>query len=554
MSSDTITPTPTPTLTPAPGRAPEVGTRPGARVAGEGREIGPYRLGPLLGRGGMSEVYEAVDGRTGAPVALKLVQAGDAALTTRLVQEGRVLARLSHPGLVALLDAGAVDERGYLVMELVRGGTLAAMATGPLPPARVAALGAQVADALAYVHAQGVVHRDLKPSNILVGEDGRARIGDFGVSRLLDASTITVAGTTLGTVAYMAPEQLEGQRVGAPADVWSLGLVLLECLQGHRVYRGPPAEVVARRLAAPVPLPADLPVPWRLLLEGMVDHRASHRLTAHQVEALLTSGPFDEPWAGTGAAGAGAGREADPDSAVVVPVPAGHGDDTWSPAHDLTALAPNAATALLAPDATRPRQVPATGHRRRLWIAAGLCAAAVAAGALGAGGVVAVHDLRGGHPPGQAGRLRGAATTTVPPTTTTLPTTTTVPAGQSALDALTTDLAGAESAGGIDPALAGQVSADAQRAVADAQSGDSAGASGMLRQATSLVTRGARDATVDLGTASTIEDDLSTLDSALGLDTSAAVPPPTPSPTTPSPFTTGSGRGSSNGNGNGHGG
>jgi hypothetical protein len=457
------------------------------------RAVGPYRVGPLLGRGGMSEVYEARD-EQGRAVALKLVRPGEGDYGARLVQEARVLAGLSHPGLVRLLDAGTVGDRGFLVMELVRGPTLAELAADTrMPPVEVAELGAQVADALAYVHARGVVHRDLKPSNILVGEDRRARIADFGVSRLLDASTITVAGTTLGTVAYMAPEQLEGRRVGPPADVWSLGLVLLECLLGQRVYAGSPAEVVARRLAGPVPLPADLPVPWRLVLEGMLDHRADSRLDAQQVAALLAAAPFGEPWA-PGAAGSTVG-------------------------HDLTALAPEAtATAILAPDAAR-HAVARRRPRPAVGPALVVAVAAIVAALLGAGAVVLARDL---HATGAGNR--GAATTTAP-------TTTTVPLGQGALASLAGDLASAQANGAIDPALASHVDGEAQQAAADARAGNAAGAAPLLQQASAALARGARDGAVDPDTATNLQHDLTALAGALGVAATSGAPP-APTPTT----------------------
>ena len=170
---------------------------------------------------------------------------------------------------------------------------------GPLGAERTAQIGAALADGLAYAHGQGIVHRDVKPSNILMGSDGNARLGDFGIARLLDGSTLTVTGTTLGTAAYMAPEQIEDHQVGAAADVWSLGMVLLECLTGHRVYEGSPAEIVGRRRSGPVPVEPGLPVPWKLLLGGMLERRPDQRLDSAQVATLLATSPFREPWEGS---------------------------------------------------------------------------------------------------------------------------------------------------------------------------------------------------------------------------------------------------------------
>ncbi len=258
---------------------------------------GRYRLEELLGRGGMSDVHRATDLQTGAGVAVKLVRSGDPELARRLAQEVQVLERFEHPGLVRLLDTGFAGDLAYLVMELVDGQPLdQRLRTGPLGTAATARLGATIADALAYVHARGIVHRDIKPANVLLSADGRPMLADFGIARLVDASSLTLAGTTLGTTAYMAPEQLADHRVGPAADVWSLGIVLLECLTGRRVYEGPAPEVVARRLAGPVPLPDNLPVPWKILLRGMLEHRPADRLRADDVAGMLPTAPLQVAW------------------------------------------------------------------------------------------------------------------------------------------------------------------------------------------------------------------------------------------------------------------
>jgi len=394
------------------------------------------------------------------------------------------------------------------VMELVHGPTLAAfLRQGAMDPAWVATVGSQLAEALAYVHAQGVVHRDLKPSNVLLGVDGRVRIGDFGVSRLLDSSTITVKGTTLGTVSYMAPEQLRGQRVGPAADIWSLGIVLLECLQGRRVYGGPPAEVVARRLAGPALLPDHLPAPWRLLLAGMLDEHPERRLIAPHVAGLLAVAPFAEPW---------------PDAEPVVPTAPAPGP--FRPdAPDLTAFAPGAPAPASPPLRTRRgrRALLAGAFLLALTMAAGLAATRVlgneptARTGAGAGGHHAVTSAR-------------PTTTTTTTATTTTTTTTTVPTGQAALDTLDSDVADAQAAGSIDPALGRQVSIDAERAVADDEAGDTGGASDLLGQASALLSQGVADGSVDPATGSTLQSDLSDLAGALRLGPGTTTTAPSP--------------------------
>src|ERR1035437_4711404 len=215
---------------------------------------GRYHLVRLLGRGGMSDVYQAIDDRSGNTVAVKIVRSGDPEFVRRLTQEARALESFEHPGLIQLLDTGLAGDDAYLVMEFIDGPTLAeTLKSRPLGAPATSALGARLAEALAYVHERGIVHRDVKPSNILQSAKGEAWLGDFGIAQLHDATTITAAGSTLGTVRYMAPEQLEGHHVGPSADIWSLGIVLLECLTGRRVYEGSPSEVVARRLAGPAP-------------------------------------------------------------------------------------------------------------------------------------------------------------------------------------------------------------------------------------------------------------------------------------------------------------
>jgi serine/threonine protein kinase len=251
---------------------------------------GRYRLGPMLGSGGVAEVYRAFDERLHRDVAIKLFRSDVADQLHRHEAEMRTLARLDHPSLVTVLDAGEDDAIGrpYLVMSLVEGPTLAEeLRYGALPSDRVAEIGIALADGLAYVHSQGLIHRDVKPANVLISADGRVHLADFGIARLVDASHVTNAGEVVGTPAYFAPEQVTGEPVGPPADVYSLGLVLLECLTGRREYEGAPMEVAMARVSRPPAVPASLPVAWRDLLGGMTARLPNARLSASHVADRL---------------------------------------------------------------------------------------------------------------------------------------------------------------------------------------------------------------------------------------------------------------------------
>ncbi|MDP9392998.1 MAG: serine/threonine protein kinase, partial [Actinomycetota bacterium] len=173
---------------------------------------GRYRVGRLLGQGGMADVYAAVDELDGNTVAVKVLRDP---LLGGTDADADVLAGLRHPGLVELLDVGEDQGRRFCVMTLVEGPTLAArLSQGALGLESTAHLGADVTSALAYVHAHGVVHRDVKPANVLLDADGRPRLADFGIARLVDATRVTRTGFAVGTASYLAPEQVSGARIG----------------------------------------------------------------------------------------------------------------------------------------------------------------------------------------------------------------------------------------------------------------------------------------------------------------------------------------------------
>ena len=259
-----------------------------------------YEFVEHLGAGGMADVYRARDTELGRQVAIKLFRDdGDTvADRARREREIRLLGELNHIGLVQIHDAGTLihegRERRYLVMELVEGRSLAhRLARGPMKPRQVADVGAQMADALSYVHGREVIHRDVKPENILLSETPAfgytlvAKLADFGVAQFTDATRLTSNGAIMGTAAYISPEQARGEEAGPASDVYSLGLVLLEALRGEREYTGTPIEAALARLHRPPTIPADLPAEWRALLAAMTADDPAVRPTAHDVAATM---------------------------------------------------------------------------------------------------------------------------------------------------------------------------------------------------------------------------------------------------------------------------
>ncbi|MFJ8945065.1 serine/threonine-protein kinase [Streptomyces sp. NPDC102395] len=252
---------------------------------------GRYRLDARIGSGGAADVYRGFDLRLRRAVAVKVFRPGTGIEPEEgFSSEAVILARLQHPGLVTAYDAGRHDDRAYLVMQLVEGSTLKArIAEGALSPRETAELGADLARALAHAHAEGVVHRDVKPSNILLSASNRPYLTDFGISRLVDATTRTVTGTIVGTAAYLSPEQVLGEPVGRPADIYALGLVLIECLTGRLEYDGGPLEAAIARLHRPPVLPSALPNELAALLGDMTARDERTRPSALECARTLAS-------------------------------------------------------------------------------------------------------------------------------------------------------------------------------------------------------------------------------------------------------------------------
>jgi eukaryotic-like serine/threonine-protein kinase len=253
-----------------------------------------YELGEPLGFGATAAVLRATHRESGRRVAVKIFTAGLAAsgAAAEHRSEAATLAVLHHPGIVEIEEAGVHDGSTYLVMRLVEGESLAhRIARGPLPAADVVAIGAGLADALRHVHARGFVHRDVKPSNVLLDARQAPHLTDFGVAKLVDATRVTATGSTVGTPAYMAPEQVRGHRVGPAADVYALGLVLLEALTGLREYQGTVVESAVARLHRDPVVPSGLPPGLGRVLRAMTAQDPADRPSAATVARTLTGPP-----------------------------------------------------------------------------------------------------------------------------------------------------------------------------------------------------------------------------------------------------------------------
>lgn len=219
-----------------------------------------YKLSSLLGEGGMAMVYEAEDLLLGRKVAVKVLReqfASDPGFLVRFQREARAAASLSHPNVVAVYDVGSEGSTQYIVMELVVGRTLKEVIReeAPLGTARIIDLGRQICEALDYAHRHQIVHRDVKPHNILVTQEGRVKIADFGIAVALGASSLTQSGYVVGTAQYVSPEQARGEPSTAYSDLYSTGIVLYEMATGRLPFEGETSVVVALKQIQEEPVP-----------------------------------------------------------------------------------------------------------------------------------------------------------------------------------------------------------------------------------------------------------------------------------------------------------
>jgi len=282
-----------------------------------GRRLGSYEILALIGKGGMGEVYRALDHKLGREVALKLLPesfAHDPERLQRFEREARILASLNHPNIATLHGLEESGRQHFLVMELVPGETLAErISLGPIPLDEVIPLFRQIAEALEAAHEKGVIHRDLKPANIKITPEGKVRVLDFGLAKVFEDGTPstdlshsptvtregTRVGTVMGTAAYMSPEQTRGKRLDRRSDLWAFGCCLFEALSGTKAFDGETVTDVFAAIVRGEPdwsrLPHEVPASLRVLLQRCLTKDLSHRLRDAGDAAIELEEAFRSP-------------------------------------------------------------------------------------------------------------------------------------------------------------------------------------------------------------------------------------------------------------------
>jgi serine/threonine-protein kinase len=261
------------------------------RVDRTGQVIGQrFQIDAVIGRGAMADVYRALDAETGAQVALKIMKrslAGDAAIQQRFRRESDVQAKLRHPNVAALLATGITEhDEPYLVVELLRGTTLRhVIKEGRIAPRKASSYAWQALQGLAAVHRSGVLHRDLKPANLMLepspGPVERVVLIDFGFATLEGAAKLTQQGTIVGSLTYIAPERLRGELPDRRSDLYAIGIILYEMLQGVPPFSASnDIDLVEQQLdAAPPPLAPEIPAPLRTIVDHVLAKQPADRYT-----------------------------------------------------------------------------------------------------------------------------------------------------------------------------------------------------------------------------------------------------------------------------------
>lgn len=301
---------------------------------------GRYRLVEVVGRGGMSTVYRAIDAKLRRTVAVKILSPalaeGDPVSLERFEREARAAASLNHRSVVAVYDTSLDEGTPFIVMEYVPGRSLAEILRdeGHLKPDRAAYIGEQVADALGAAHAAGIIHRDIKPGNVMVADDGSVKVLDFGIARALDATALTQTSMVPGTAAYMSPEQAQGETADERSDIYSLGCLVYAMLTGRPPFTGESsAAVLHQHMNAEVPGPnSNNPDVWPALdslvlemLEKSPDARPQSALEVRdRLAEALTGAPtaLAETAATARLGDTAATRVASRPGAVAAPAPA----------------------------------------------------------------------------------------------------------------------------------------------------------------------------------------------------------------------------------------
>src|SRR5574337_1076964 len=260
--------------------------------------LGRYEILETIGRGATSSVWKARDTLIGRIVALKTLQPGlsDPHWRERFLAEARIVGQLSHPSIVSLYDVGIDETSGapYLVMEYIVGETLEQLlSAGKTDPRQACAWGAELARALAYAHGHGVIHGDIKPANILVSEDRRVKLMDFGVARW--ATQISQTGNLGGTPAFLAPEQIEGRATDSRSDLFSLGIVLYQMATGQRPFQGDSvtavcAQILKARVTPPTEVNPALPAALDDVIECCLAKDPADRYTSGEELAAALEG------------------------------------------------------------------------------------------------------------------------------------------------------------------------------------------------------------------------------------------------------------------------